>query len=513
MQVMGNSMLLYYAIKKVARKRGHHTAILASDQSITYSELAIQVEKTICYLIGQGIKPGDRIAVAAPNSIDLIYLYLAASRLNVIIIFLYDIVDVKPRELQSLLDHACPDWLLIGETARNGKKIEFDESRILYFSEMRTQEIKKINIPKTKSKASRHFIQPYTSGTTGKPKGVCLSEKSLYVQARTIAEKMQLDEASRVLLTGFLFNTTGLPLSAAVLLRGAMLVFRSCQDVKDIFSEVEEKRITHFMLQPYGIARALTDGKLSQRDLKSLRLIAYGAAPMPPAILRKIRTIVNCSWLQGYGLTESCGPITWLDENDHRSKPDSVGRVAAKTKIILVNEAGEELPPFGIGEIAIQGPTMMSGYWDMNSKQPTDDSFHQGWFRTGDLGFLDEEGYLYLKGRKKDCIVTSNGFTIYPKEVEDVIQQWEGIEEVAVVGLLHPSDNHEYPVAFIKMAQDIHHPAFKHFLVSNLSSLKLPHYIAKTSTPLPRNRNGKVDKLLLQEQALTLFKTNQLYSL
>ena len=259
---------------------------------------------------------------------------------------------------------------------------------------------------------------------------------------------MKIDEYSNVLLTGYLFNTTGLPLSLATLLKGGTLSFPSFQDTKNIFAEVEDKRITHFMLQPYGIAQAFSDPNLEQRDLQCLKLIAYGAAPMPQPLLQKVRKAVCCEWLQGYGLTESCGPITWLNENDHLTKPDSVGRAGKDSLISIIGEERERLQPYEVGEIAIHASVAMLGYWDSTLERPLPVS--NDVFLTGDLGYVDEEGFLYLRGRKKEVIVTGDGFTLCPKEIEDVIQTFENVEEVAVIGWKDKADEFEYPVAFVK---------------------------------------------------------------
>lgn len=492
-------MLIYNAIQNSINNRSHHFAIFYRDKKISYSELGLCVNKMIDALLMCGVKQRDRIAVLAENSPEIIYFYIAASYLGITIVFLYDLFDATSFEFQQLIDSNQPDWILMDETHRETiKQISFKKERIISFNEFTEAQIPSINISSYKRNCDSLFIQAYTSGTTGAAKGVCLSEQALFKQAKNIAFTMQIETASKVLLTGFLFNTTGLPLSLAVLLQGGTLVFKTFQDVKNIFAEVEQKNITHFMLQPYGIARALSDEQLQKRHLKCLKLIAYGAAPMPRDLLQKARELIKCEWLQGYGLTETCGPITWLTEGDHLYKMGSVGKSNQETQICIIAEDHSILEPFEHGEVVIKGPSVMLGYWNPVYKKA--DALLSDWFYTGDIGYMDSDGYLYLMGRKKEAIVTANGFTLYPKEIENVIQQYKDIEEVVVIGWKDEKDESEYPVAFIKSRSNLDVCELKKFLSLQLSSLKLPRYIIPEKDSFPRNRNGKIQKYILQEK-------------
>lgn len=502
-------MLIYQAIQKIAKQQGSATAICNNKVEISYFELIHQVDKTINYLLSKGVKRGERIALLAVNSPEVIYYYLAASRLGNTIIFLYDLYDATEVEFQKVINHANPNWIFLDKSHISKKRSLFFQKPNILSLENVENDFLKIKIPQF-NEANSNFIQCYTSGTTGDPKGVCLSETSMFHQAQSISQKMGLTFTSRVLLTGYLFNTTGLPIVTAILRQGGALYFPSYQDVKDIFSEVESKRITHFMLQPFGIDRALLDEQLPRRDLKCLKLIAYGAAPMPQTLLRKARRILKCAWLQGYGLTETCGPVTWLDDYDHSYKPGSVGKIEKGLELKIVDEKNRENKPYEIGEIMIKGVTVMSGYWHHERRRPDMNSLSCGWLRTGDLGYLDEEGYLYLSGRKKDCIVTADGFTLYPKEVEDVIYSFDRIEDVAVFGWFNSEDDNEYAVAVIQSRDELNISEFRKYLLGKLSSLKLPQYIVTTTSPLPRNRNGKLIKRILQGYVTTLSHEKQL---
>lgn len=449
---------------------------------VTYGEFEYHVKKTIAYLQEMGITQDDRVLVISENRLEILYLCFAASYLGCTLVFLYDLLDSTEFELQSIIEDASAQWLILSQTYV--KKMQSYASIALPYlllDDICQRSLNHMIEKKPVLKLHSVYIQTYTSGTTGKPKGACLTEKSFHYQLINIIHAMKIDSHSRVLLTGSLANTTGLLMGLTTLFSGGCLVF---QESSEIFHEVEKHKITHFLTQPAELEKALRDKWLFKRDLSSLKMIAYGAAPMPRKLIDEARYQLSCEWVQGYGLTETCGPITWLNENDYFYNANSVGRPSEYIDMKIVED-----------EIVVSGKLLMLGYWNPVNRKP--DFISE--FHTGDLGEL-KSGFLYLKGRKKDCIVRANGYTLYPKEIEQVFEQYPNVYENVVVGI--ENDSGEIPVAVIRTNEKIDLSKIKRFIQLRLSSLKWPEFIFVTQTPFPINKSGKINKDELRRQIL-----------
>ncbi len=349
----------------------------------------------------------------------------------------------------------------------------------------------------------------YTSGTTGPPKGALGTHRNIctvpisraYGQARALLRagqslpapgEPQNQRAS--LLAVPLFNATG---CHSVLITcacfGIKLVMMDGWDPDDALALIERERITHFGGVPTVLWQVMEAPSFGTRDLSSVEGVAYGGSPAPPELLARIRDKLPAAIPgNGYGLTETSSVTTLNMAGDYDRKPDSVGQPVAVCDLKVVDEAGQTVAAGETGEIWIRGPNVVGGYW--NNSPATEEAFTDGWHRTGDLGRVDDEGFVYLLGRIKD-IVIRGGQNVQCMEVEAALHSHAAVMDAAVVGLPHRVLGEEVaavvqalPGAAVDEAALVAHAAAK------LAPYKVPVRIEVRTVPLPRNANGKVLK-------------------
>jgi acyl-CoA synthetase (AMP-forming)/AMP-acid ligase II len=337
-----------------------------------------------------------------------------------------------------------------------------------------------------------NFLVLFTSGTTGAPKAISVSEEVVARRVASVSDRLAFGPDSRVLMSGLLNNTTGVIFSFGALRHGAVSVFPDTRDVTTWPSEVARHGITHVMLRPVAMRRFLETAATSPADLSSLRVVAYGAAAMPRAVLDAGRRLLPCDWVQGYGLSETYGPFCWFDEPGHRADRHRrhtycVGRPDDTLEVRL--EPVEGHPDDGTGEVLVRGPALMEGYLDVGTG-----ALHPPgeWLRTGDLGRWSPEGDLLLKGRLAGSLLSADGHRIYPEEVEAVLADVPGVDDVVLVGAAG-----ERPVACLsgelgRSDDAVVRRAVTEALRAVLSPEKWPDLVSVTSAPFPRSANDKV---------------------
>ncbi len=275
----------------------------------------------------------------------------------------------------------------------------------------------------------------YTGGTTGKPKGVVLSHRSLTTNVFMTLAEWDLPEAVRLLGATPLSHSLGL-FVLPVLIRGGTIVLLPYFDPASFLQAIEEQRITATFVVPTMLYALLDHPGLAETDLSSLQTLLYGAAPASPERLEEALKVFGPILMQGYAETEAPNTVTILQKQDHRldqlERLKSCGKPMAGITVTLLDEHGAEVPTGEVGEICIRGPLVMEGYW----KQPdlTEETFRGAWLHTGDIGRFDEDGYLYIVDRAKDMII-SGGFNVYPREIEDVLAEHPAVALSAVIGV------------------------------------------------------------------------------
>ena len=285
------------------------------------------------------------------------------------------------------------------------------------------------------------LYQVYTSGTTGQPKGVAMSHGAAMAQLMKLDRVLRGQPGERWLCVTPLFHVSGIGVSFGCVYAGGSVYIMRGFDPGEVTHALSEERIAGTFMAPAMIQACLAAvPDAAERRYDSLRFMVYGAAAIAEDTLRRATQVFGCGFVQVYGLTE--GPlVTILGEQDYRvaltDKPallTSAGRPALGTELSIVDEEGQPVPKGSMGEIIVCGPQFMAGSW--NWPEATAETLRDGWLYTGDAGFVDDEGYLFIRDRMKDLIVWS-GRNVYPRMVEDVLAQHSAVKEAAVIGVGH----------------------------------------------------------------------------
>jgi acyl-CoA synthetase (AMP-forming)/AMP-acid ligase II len=354
-------------------------------------------------------------------------------------------------------------------------------------------------------------ILMFTAGTTGRPKGVPLTHHSFvsYMLTNVSPVDPEIEEVN--LLTVPLYHVAGTQAVLAATYGGRTLAMMRQFEVKDWMKTVQETKANRAMLVPTMLKRVIDDPDFNKYDLSSLKVITYGAAPMPFEVIKKaIDVFPGVMFINAFGQTETASTITALGPEDHvitgtdaekakklKRLQSSIGRPMEDVEVKIVDEHGKEVPRGEVGEIVARGPRVMSGYW--KDPEKTAKAIRDGWLHTGDMGYMDEEGYIYLAGRGDDMIIRG-GENISPEEVENVLYSHPKVEEAAVIGIPDPEWGQQpKAVVVLKKGEKATAEEIIEYCRQRLSSFKRPRYVAFVDE-LPRTSTGKVLKRVLREQ-------------
>jgi acyl-CoA synthetase (AMP-forming)/AMP-acid ligase II len=343
--------------------------------------------------------------------------------------------------------------------------------------------------------ADDDVIQLYTSGTTGHPKGVRLTNAN-YLAIFQCLSDMPLGAYTPddvVLIAMPFFHVAGVNIALLSIGQGARGVILGDIDPQEILRLFEVKRVTYVFLVPAIILFLMQQPNIGNADLSSLKNISYGASPISDAVLLKAQEIFGCEFLQVYGLTETTGGGTFLAPEDHapeRGRLRSCGKPAPHHEIRILDAGGNQMRQGEVGEIAIRAPNVMKGYWNKDDATAAAIA-GEGWFRTGDAGYFDADGYLYIHDRVKDMIV-SGGENIYPAEVENALMGHPAVADAAVIGV--PDDKWGEAVKAIvvqKPGASATPAEIIAFARDRIAGYKLPKSVDFADS-LPRNPSGKI---------------------
>ncbi|MBV8349261.1 MAG: AMP-binding protein [Mycolicibacterium sp.] len=465
---------------------------LADESSgrLTNQQLSARVQTAADRLAAAGVRPGDVVAVMLPNRVELIITLFAAWRLRAAA------TPINPALTATEVEYQLAD----------------SSARVLICDDNSTAQVPVIGLAElsqpsaTPVPAIDHCdddlaLLIYTSGTTGRPKGVELTHANIMAMAQSTVPWMKMDAEAHSLLILPLFHVNGIVVSVlSPLLAGGQATVAGRFRTSTFFEIVEKVRPTYFSAVPaiYAMLTALPDRAVP--DVSSLRFAICGAAPMPVELIERFEQRYGVPIVEGYGLSEAtcastCNPVDGL------RKPGTAGVALPGLTVAVMNEHGDRLPQGAAGEVVVKGPTVMRGY--LNRPEETARTIIGGWLHTGDIGVLDEDGYLTLVDRAKDMIIRG-GENIYPKEIESVMYTHPGVLEAAVVGRPDPVYG-EVPVAFVSLRDGADTTAGEllDHLTKSLSRYKLPADI-RTLPGIPKNPVGKIDKPALRRQLAAL---------
>jgi acyl-CoA synthetase (AMP-forming)/AMP-acid ligase II len=428
---------------------------LLGAESLDFGGLRMAVAKAGGLLHDLGVGRGDRVGVISTNSVEYVQAMFAAAMVGAVCVPMN--YRAKQNEIAHLLADSGAKVLLVGSryaemthasapaAVRHVVVLDTDGADGWRERSAAAEEFGEI----VEVEECDVAILLYTSGTTSLPKGVMVTHGALsgYVMGR--AEPADGADHGRMLVAAPFHHIAAVTSMMGALYSGRTVVLQPQFDAGGWLDLVERERVTHAFVVPTMLARLVADPELSKRDLSSLEMITYGAAPMPPAIIRRALELFppSVGFSQGYGQTETTSTVSVLTPEDHRlegtpaeielktRRLSSVGRAVEDVEIRVVAKDGTVLGPGEAGEVHLRSVRQMRGYWgDKGASRTAETVDDAGWIHTGDLGFLDEGGYLFLGGRAGDLIIRG-GENISPEEVESVIYEHPDVAEVGVVGI------------------------------------------------------------------------------
>ena len=438
-------------IVKAAVQFPNHVVVVDQEKKLTAKELLQRSDRLANALLGLGLKKGDRVAVLLNNCCQSMECFYGISRAGLVF------VPLNPRysaaeHLYILNDSEAKAFLFGEEFADVVRPILAEASGVSYHIGVTGRVSKPVHSyeellnraspgdPGVEISDEDLYSIRYTAGTTGRPKGVIHTHRNNIVMLyNVLMNGFPIEEGDAILLTAPVTHASGTQVLPHIV-RGAKVIVLPGFEVKTLLETIQRERITTLYLVPTMIVMLLADPDLGKYDLSSLKNIRYGASPISPETLKKAIQVFGNIFIQGYGLTEGLNPLTVLPKKDHvldgseRSlkRLSSIGKEVTIARVRIMDEEGKILPAGQIGEIVVQSEQNMKGYW--KKPEATAETLRNGWLHTRDLGYIDEDGYVYLVDRKDDMIV-SGGFNVYPKEVEDVLYMHPAVLEAAVFGV------------------------------------------------------------------------------
>ncbi|MCG7344250.1 long-chain fatty acid--CoA ligase [Sporosarcina sp. ACRSL] len=464
----------------------------------TYGEFYESAKKVAGHFQAKGYQKGDIIALYSLNS-DLFLVCYFGIQLGGYIVMPVN-TKLAPPEVEYIFNHSVAKALIYDkrlEDVVQQSKHPFNERLSIQDDIESFLTGHEENYEPAIVDGEDVAVVMYTSGTTGKPKGVMLTHQNLLSTAEIWSEAMSITDSDRMLISTPLFHCAACHVfMIPVTYKGGTVIIEEAFSPKGTIELIQKTGPTIFFGVPGMYTIILNLPEIKNVDLSSLRLFCYGAAPMPYEMVKKLKeTFPNVKVQNLYGQTENSPAASTLKDHLALEKIGSVGEPLPQTEIQVVNEFGEPLPTGQVGEIVMRGPQVMKGY--LKNKEETRRTIKNGWLYTGDLGRMDEDGLLYIVDRKKDMIIRG-GENVYPVEVEEVLYQIPGLFEAAVVGIPHEVLG-EVPKAYIVVKEGAtltREDVISH-CSSNLAKYKIPAEI-EFLDELPRNASGKVLKHTLR---------------
>jgi len=468
--------------------KDERTAIIYKDSEIKYKELRAHVKSFRNYLWEQGVKKGDKVGLFYKNSAEFIYSYIAIVSLGAVVVPFN--IMLTPRELVYMANDSGMKLIVTMQ------KLDMDIKQIVVPDLYNTLfvEYENIESPAVEVDEDDECVIIYTSGTTGNPKGAVLTHKNLSENCKSVCEVINLTEDERSLAVLPMFHSfawTTMVLSEICV--GATICIMEMFVPGDALRNIAEHQLTFVCGVPAMYNFYLAAG--TKELFSSVKYFVCGGAPLPIEVLNKFESKFGIRIMEGYGLSEA-SPVVCFNPLG-KGKPGSVGLPINRVEVKIANAQDEELPIGEIGEILVRGTNVMKGY--LNMPEVTEKTIVNGWLHTGDLGFKDSDGYVYIVDRLKDMIIVS-GLNVYSKEIEEEIYKHPDVVEAAVIGA--PDEKRgEVVCAFVvlKEGKELNRKEFLGFLKEKLASYKIPRHIYQVDV-LPKNSTGKIAKNELRKK-------------
>ena len=491
-----------YFITRSAHYFSDRQAFVIEDASVTYRQLNQRVNRLANGLVSLGLQKGDRVGLLFNNCMEYLESYLALYKCGLVWVRLNPRLSTK--ELQRMVQDSGAKVLIRGpEFEKQAETIAENLMRVIqvgkgpgleYEDFLGRGAITEPDIAVTPEDLSDIW---YTSGTTGDPKGIMLTHRNILTCTQLLLSDVYAISAEDKFLTPGALSHAASVRILPFIIRGATCYLHRQFDAGRIFSEVKCNGITDLATVPTMLIALMDAPERTEADLSSLKCITYAGSPLTVERIKEAIEIFGLVLDQSYGQAESIITITHLPRNEHAwtADPDrerrlaSVGREYPGVRVWVVDENDQILPPGQIGEVVTRSDLVMKGYW--NRSALTAEVMRNGWLHTGDLGYLDEGGYLFLVDRKHDMIITG-GLNVYPREVEEVLSAHPAVAQVCVFGRKDAFWGEAVTAAIVtRGGQTLNVAEIQGFAKENLASYKCPKKVVFLDE-LPKNQYGKV---------------------
>ncbi len=480
-------------LTETASKHGDRTALKLDDNEVSYTQLEEASARAAGLIRAKGVEPGERVAVMLPNVPYFAILYFGILRAGAVV------VPLNPRYGESEVAYHLGDseakllfaWHQFSDAAEKGAG-EHD-IEVIPVEPGKFEEVLKDAEPYSDVQERGEddaAVILYTSGTTGTPKGAVLTHGNVAKSTAVATTLVDLSEDDVILGALPFFHVFGQAcgLNSAAKL-GASVSLIPKFDPKATLEAIQRDGVTVFEGVPTMYSAVLNFDERDSYDTSSLRVGIAGGQAMPVEVMEKFEKAFDIEVLEGYGLSETCAVGTF--NYPGKRKPGSIGKPVEGIEVKIVDDDRNEVSQGDIGEIAIKGANVMREYW--NKPEETEEDLREGWFHTGDMGHIDDDGYVFIDDRKKDMIIRG-GENVYPREIEEVLYQHDGIEEVAVVGVEHERLGEEVAAAVVLKEKDsVSADELREFALDKLAKYKCPSKIWFFDE-LPKGPTGKILK-------------------
>ncbi len=494
-------------------------AIVFDDKRLTFGEIAGRVNRLANGLAELGVGAGDRVAVMQVNCNEHVESYFAAAKLDAILVPIN--FRARAEELTFMLNDSGVKAIILGQryqdmlrsikpeltTLEHQITLEAPGEGFISYDDLLANASDEERFPT--ADGDDVTIIMFTAGTTGTPKGVMLSHNSFTSYILANVEPVDMETAEKNILTVPLHHIAGVQAVMAAVYGGRTLVLQRQFDEEGWMKLVQEEKVNRAMMVPTMLKRLMDQPTFKDYDLSSLRVITYGAAPMPLEVIKKaIVEFPNTRFINAFGQTETASTITMLPPDAHdirEGDPDyeqkmkrlgSIGKPLPDVEVRIVNEDGNDVALGENGEIVARGDRLMKGYW--NRDEATKETLRGGWLYTGDLGYWDDEGFIFLSGRAKDFL-KRGGEMIAPEEVEQIIMSHPSVDEAAIIGIPDIEWGERVRAIVVRKpgAEMTAEEVIEHCR-PRMAGFKRPEDVVFIDE-LPRNPMGKVLKRVLRE--------------
>lgn len=500
-------MIIGEILEKRALITPQRYAVFFEDEALTFLDLDNRTNRLAQGLLKLGIKPGDRVALLMRNCIQYLEVFFASARIGAVLVPLN--VRLAPAELDYILDDCSVSALIYGngfedklaklETlpyikVRIGTTKRSDTDDLAYDTVVEASEPKS---PEILVSETDLLAVMYTSGTTGYPKGVMLTHKAVYHAALNLMIGLSYQYPDKCLIIAPLFHTGASSPIIGHFIRGISTVLMADFEPAAALKLIERHKV-RLMLGVTTIMKMLLEvPDYADYDLSAWQVAILPGSPLPYPLIESAHARFGVLSQNLWGMTEIGGPGALMNIEDILERPECAGKPYFEVDLKIIDFDGTPMPPGQAGEILVRGPNMMLGYW--NQPEATKNTIRNGWIHTGDIGYLDSDGYLFVVDRMKDMIV-SGGENIYPAEIEKVLSEIAGIDEATVIGI--PDDKWgEVPQAYVvSNASTIpKEEEIIRYCRDRLAGFKVPKRIEMIDE-LPKNASGKVLKKVLRDR-------------